>query len=55
MVLWCSKETGTDTVCYNPDNQESKDKAFECMRENGRLWNIHKCGTADYGASTDIN
>ncbi|MCP1253766.1 hypothetical protein BEI02_16775 [Elizabethkingia sp. HvH-WGS333] len=49
MVLWCSNETATDTICYNRDNQSSKDYAYECMRSNNRLWNVYKCGSEDYG------
>lgn len=53
MVVWCDKsKNAIDTVCYELGNQESKDQAYECMRQNGRLYNIYNCGTSDYGASS---
>jgi len=33
MVTWCNNNTAVDTVCYELGNQESKDHAYQCMRE----------------------
>lgn len=50
MVAWCTDEIANDTVCYTLGDQASKDHAYECMRENGRLWNVYNCGTENYGS-----
>ncbi|KUJ56290.1 hypothetical protein [Chryseobacterium aquaticum] len=55
MVVWCDKsKNAVDTVCYELGNEQSRDEAYECMRHNGRLFNIYNCGSASYGLTSSI-
>jgi len=55
MVVWCDKsKNAVDTVCYELGNDQSRDEAYEYMRQNGRLYNIYNCGSASYGITNSI-